>query len=92
VTRPVRDVVTHPEYLDVSVPPGRAFTHHLPCGHTSASRKTFSYEAEGENYFDMERDRLIGDGHLALRRWRRRLGGRRDRLAALPAGLRPADR
>ena len=26
----------------------------------------YSYEAEGENYFDMKRDRLIGDGHLVL--------------------------
>ena len=26
----------------------------------------FSYEAEGAGYFDMERDPLLGDGHLAL--------------------------
>jgi len=26
----------------------------------------YSYEAEGDRHFDMERDRLIGDGHLVL--------------------------
>src|SRR5438067_1790617 len=73
---PVRDVVTSPEYLDVSVPAGKSFTHATPRGHTvfayviggegvfCRQKDPFSYEAEGENYFDMERQRLIGDGHL----------------------------
>jgi redox-sensitive bicupin YhaK (pirin superfamily) len=76
VTGPVRDVVTQPEYLDVSLPAGKSFTHRTPRGHTvfayviggkgvfCEQRDPYSYQAVGENYFDMTRDRLIGDGHL----------------------------
>ncbi len=78
VTGPVRGVVTRPEYLDVSVPAGSAFTHATPRGHTVFAyviggkgvfcnqQDPYSYEEEGENYFDMKRDRLIGDAHLVL--------------------------
>jgi redox-sensitive bicupin YhaK (pirin superfamily) len=78
VTGPVRDVVTRPEYLDVSLPAGATFIHPTPRGHTvfayviggkgvfSQQKDPYSYEAEGDSYFDMERDRLIGDGHLVL--------------------------
>ena len=31
-TGPVRDIVIEPEYLDVTVPPGEAFTHATPRG------------------------------------------------------------
>jgi redox-sensitive bicupin YhaK (pirin superfamily) len=78
VTGPVRDVVTRPEYLDVSLPAGQSFTHRTPRGHTvfayviggkgvfCEQRDPYSYQAVGENYFDMQRDRLIGDGHLVV--------------------------
>lgn len=78
MTGPVRDVVTHPEYLDVTVPAGKTFTHRTPRGHTVFAyvvggkgvfcdeKDPYGYEEEGENYFDMKRDRLIGDGHLVL--------------------------
>lgn len=78
VQGPVRDVVIDPEYLDVTVAPGGSFSHPTPRGHTvfayviggkgafSQQRDPFSYEAEGANYFDMERGSLIGDGHLVL--------------------------
>ena len=78
VTGPVRDVVTGPEYLDVAVPAGQSFTHPTVRGHTAFAfviggqglfaeqEDPYSYEEEGENYFDMQRDRLIGDGHLVL--------------------------
>jgi quercetin 2,3-dioxygenase len=78
VTGPVRDVVTQPEYLDVTVPAGQTFTRATPRGHTVfayviAGRAVFNhqddpytYEAEGDSYFDQERDRLIGDRHLVL--------------------------
>jgi len=78
VTGPVRDVVTRPEYLDVTLPAGKTFEHATPRGHT-----VFAYviggkglfgdlqdpgggEARGERRLDLERDRLIGDGHLVL--------------------------
>ncbi len=78
VTGPVRDVVTAPEYLDVTVPAGGAFTHATPRGHTvfayviggkgvfCKQKDPYSYEAEGAGYFDMERGPLLGDGHLVL--------------------------
>jgi redox-sensitive bicupin YhaK (pirin superfamily) len=77
-TGPVRDVVTSPEYLDVSLPPASAFTHHTPRGHTvfayvitgkgifCQQKDPYSYETEGDGYFDMQRDSLIGDGRLVL--------------------------
>jgi len=76
VVGPVRDVVTSPEYLDVTVPAGTSFTHPTPRGHTVFAYVTsgrgvfchqgdpFSYQAVGENYFDMKRERVIGDQHV----------------------------
>jgi redox-sensitive bicupin YhaK (pirin superfamily) len=78
VAGPVRDVVTAPEYLEVTVPAGATFSHPTTRGHTvfayviggrglfCRESDPFSYEAEGAGYFDMERDPLLGDGHLAL--------------------------
>jgi quercetin 2,3-dioxygenase len=78
VTGPVRDVVTAPEYLDVTVPAGATFSHPVTRGHTAFAyviggkgqfcreSDPFSYEAEGAGYFDMERGPLLGDGHLVL--------------------------
>jgi redox-sensitive bicupin YhaK (pirin superfamily) len=78
VTGPVRDVVTDPEYLDVSIPPNATFTRATAPGHTvfayviggralfEHQSDPYSYEAEGDSYFDQERDRLIGDRHLVL--------------------------
>ena len=75
---PVRDVVTDPQYLDVTVPPGVTFTHRTPSGHTVFAyviggkgvfcdqKDPYSYEAEGIGYFDMERGPQLGDGHLVL--------------------------
>ena len=78
VTGPVRDVVTRPEYLDVTVPAGRTFVHATPRGHTvfayviggrgvfSDQEEAFPYEGEGERQLDVRRDRHVGDGHLVL--------------------------
>jgi redox-sensitive bicupin YhaK (pirin superfamily) len=78
VSGPVRDVVTSPEYLDVSLPPGKTFTHAVPRGHTvfayviggkalfDDQDNPYEYEAEGESYFDQERARLLADRHLVL--------------------------
>ena len=59
VVGPVRDVVTKPEYLDVSVPPGKTFTHAAPRSHT-----VFAYVIGGEGFFDPERESSIRDRHL----------------------------
>jgi redox-sensitive bicupin YhaK (pirin superfamily) len=51
VEGPVKDIVTEPEYLDVSVPAGSAFEHGVRPGHT-----VLAYAIEGEAYFDPGRD------------------------------------
>jgi hypothetical protein len=75
---PVRDVVIAPEYLDVTVAPGTAFSHATPRGHTvfayviagqgvfCAQEDPRSYEAAGAGTFDLDRGPLLGDGHLVL--------------------------
>ncbi len=75
---PVQDVVIEPEYLDVTVPAGAAFTHKTKPGHTVIAyviegqacfcdqENPFSYEAEGANYFDLDREKLIGNESLIL--------------------------
>jgi quercetin 2,3-dioxygenase len=75
---PVRDIITDPEYLDVTVPPGSEFIHPARRGHTVFAyvidgkgcfcneKKPFSYEIEGTNYFDMQANPFIGDRSLVL--------------------------
>jgi len=75
---PVQDIVTDPEYLDVAVMPGATFVHPTPHDYTvfayviegsgdfCRQSDPYSYEVEGANYFDMEREPLIGNGHLVL--------------------------
>jgi hypothetical protein len=75
---PVRDIVTDPEYLDVTVPAGTEFTHRTRPGHTvfayviggrghfCREKNPFSYEVEGRNYFDIERNPFATDGDLVL--------------------------
>ncbi|MCX5795130.1 MAG: pirin family protein [Elusimicrobia bacterium] len=48
---PVQDIVTQPQYLDVSVPAQSSFRHPVRAGHT-----VFAYVFEGKAYFDAERD------------------------------------
>ncbi len=47
VTGPVRDIMTDPEYLDVTVPAGSRFGHPAPRG-----RAVFAYVFEGSGFFD----------------------------------------
>jgi len=51
VRGPVREIVTDPEYLDVSLPAGKSFTHPVKAGHT-----VFAFVIEGEGWFDPARD------------------------------------
>jgi quercetin 2,3-dioxygenase len=55
VRGPVRDIVTDPEYLDVSVPKGAHFTHTVKEGHT-----VFAYVVEGSARFAPGRDGPCG--------------------------------
>lgn len=78
VTGPVRDIVTDPEYLDISLPANTSFTHAVPAGRTAFAyviegkayfddeRNPFAHEAIGSNYFDFRRDCLFGAESLVL--------------------------
>jgi redox-sensitive bicupin YhaK (pirin superfamily) len=67
VRGPVREIVTDPEYLDVSLPAGRSFTHAIKPTHT-----VLAYVIEGEGYFDPERDaytrEAAGEGYFDMAR------------------------
>ncbi len=75
---PVRDIITDPEYLDVTVPPGSEFIHPTKRGHTVFAyvidgkgcfcneKIPFSYEIEGTNYFDMQANPFISNRSLVL--------------------------
>ncbi len=56
VRGPVRGVVIDPEYIDVSMRSGSAFSHPVPAGHTA-----FAYVIDGEGYFDPGRDPYARD-------------------------------
>jgi quercetin 2,3-dioxygenase len=65
VEGPVREIVTDPEYLDISLPAHGVFTHPVKETHN-----VFAFVVEGEGYFDpMDRDqkkRVIREGEIAL--------------------------
>ncbi|MHB0915503.1 MAG: pirin family protein [Thermoleophilia bacterium] len=58
---PVRDIVTEPEYIDVTVPPRSAFEHPTAPGHTA-----IAYVISGSGYFDERRETLVGNEELVL--------------------------
>ena len=57
----VQDIITDPEYLDVTVPSKTEFTHHVKAGYT-----VFAYVIEGEAYFDLKKERRIGVENLVI--------------------------
>ena len=75
---PVRDVVIDPEYIDVTVPANSEFRHPTKQGHTVLAyiisgqgyfcreKNPFTYEVEGRNYFDIQRDPYVGNGTTVL--------------------------
>jgi quercetin 2,3-dioxygenase len=67
VEGPTRDIVTDPEYLDVTVPAEATFTHPVRRGSNA-----FAYVIQGEGYFDQNRDsyahEVIGTNYFDFRR------------------------
>jgi len=75
---PVRDIVIDPEYLDVTVSAKSEFIHTTKPGHTvfayviggkayfCREKNPFSYEMEGANYFDIQRDPFVANRTLVL--------------------------
>jgi hypothetical protein len=71
VEGPVRDIITDPEYLDITVTAGSEFIHATKRGHTVFAyvisgkgcfcneKRPFSYDIEGINYFDMQTDPFL---------------------------------
>jgi redox-sensitive bicupin YhaK (pirin superfamily) len=78
VAGPVTDIVTDPEYLDVSVPVGAEFRHAIRPGHTALAyiidgegyfdpeRDAYAHEVVGANYFDFERRCVCGNRSIIL--------------------------
>jgi len=74
----VQDIMVEPVYLDVSVPPRIEHVLATKRGHTVLAyvfdgkgylcreKKPFSYEVEGKNYFDLQRDPFVSNGELVL--------------------------
>jgi redox-sensitive bicupin YhaK (pirin superfamily) len=58
---PVRDVVTDPEYLDVTVNPNSVFRHRIDRDHSA-----FAYVFEGEAFFDVDLTKLYGLKNVIL--------------------------
>jgi quercetin 2,3-dioxygenase len=75
---PVQDIVTDPEYLDVTVPPNSQFIHPTKRDHTVLAyviegkgyfceeRDPFTYEIRGANYFDFGSDPAVDNRTLVL--------------------------
>ncbi len=64
---PVRDIITDPEYLDITVPKSSEYVHATRRGYTVfayviggrcsfCDQKLFAYETEGTSYFDFEQE------------------------------------
>jgi quercetin 2,3-dioxygenase len=78
VKGPVQDIVTDPEYLDVTVPSQSTFKYPTRKGHTvfayvidgegyfDKGRNSYAYEVEGANYFDFKRECLITPENLII--------------------------
>ncbi len=74
----VRDIVTDPEYLDITVPARTIFTRPVKRKHTvfayvvdgqaffDPERDAFARETAGRNWYDMERKCLCGEETLVL--------------------------
>jgi redox-sensitive bicupin YhaK (pirin superfamily) len=75
---PVREIVTDPLYLDVTVPPGGTFSHGESPGRTVFAyviggkgffddrREPYAVEVEGGRYFDLGGEAAIGPGNAVL--------------------------
>jgi len=61
VKGPVQDIVTDPEYLDVSIEPNSVFKHPINNTHN-----IFAYVIEGDATFNPIKDEIVGTEHLVI--------------------------
>ncbi len=78
VQGPVQDIVTDPEYLDVTVPAETELAYPTQPGHTvfayiiegkaqfCQEKNPYAYEVEGANYFDLQRNPFLTNESLVL--------------------------
>jgi hypothetical protein len=78
VKGPVQNIVINPEFLDVTVPSGKSFSHRIGKGKTAFAyviagkgyfdkeREAYAHEVEGENYFDFKKECRFGAENLIL--------------------------
>ncbi len=60
---PVQDIVTDPEYLDITINPNSQYIHSVKKGHN-----VFTYIIEGEGFFDDYKEELISKETLVIYR------------------------
>jgi quercetin 2,3-dioxygenase len=94
-TGPVREIVTDPVYLDVTLPPRGTFSHAEDPGRTvfaylfggsgffDERTEPYSFEVEGGRYFDLGGEAAIGPGSVVLY-----AGGDGVRITAADEGAR----
>ncbi len=58
---PVEDIITDPEYLDVTISPNSEFVHPIKEGYNA-----FAYTIEGAGYFDYDKEELIEKETLVI--------------------------
>ncbi|MFX0204350.1 MAG: pirin family protein [Candidatus Hodarchaeota archaeon] len=58
---PVQDIVTNPEYIDVTIPPDTQFKHKILKDYT-----VFAYCFEGEGYFEPSKEHLVSAESLVI--------------------------
>jgi len=75
---PVRDIITDPEYLDVTIPAETEFVHPTKPGHTvfayviegkaffCQEKSPFTYKVERVNYFDLQMNPFMTNEDLVL--------------------------
>jgi redox-sensitive bicupin YhaK (pirin superfamily) len=75
---PVKDIVTEPEYLDITIQPKSSHRHRVKTGHTvfayviegagyfDEEHDPYAYEMTGANYFDLNRNSLIRNENLII--------------------------
>jgi redox-sensitive bicupin YhaK (pirin superfamily) len=61
VQGPVQDIVTDPEYLDITLPAGLRFRHRTKKGYT-----VIAYILEGAGYFDFKKENLLEKEYLVV--------------------------
>lgn len=63
VKGPVQDIITEPEYLDISISPNSEYIHPVKSEHN-----IFAYTIEGEGYFDDKKEELVKKEKLIIYR------------------------